>query len=873
MTSTATRLIQRRLEEAQGRFHFLRLLQHGGTYLAAVGLAWFLLLFSVYRSWLTSPTRYWTIFGLGAFLAALGALILLSVVYSQRRSRALLAASVEGSRPDLKDRLNTLVFLEQPRNARARRFFANAIAEQTPPALVPPPTAPLYPRGRAWAHFVVGVGCLLGAWGFLHRYQPLKNLVFERVSAGGPGIKPPEEAPFELKTKKATELNKKAWGEVRIVEPGHDQKLTKLDVIPLHIEMATRDPLATPVWTVSVNGQPETVHPLAAPTEPRFAAYSELLYLDELQVSDWDLVAYYAKTGTDQGDTYASQIYFIEIRPFRDDLLKATGGEGSEGYQMLNQLTQLTTEQSNLLRETHRHEQLAYDRPEQQTEDRRKLAGAESDLGLATRHVYADIASKMENSGIGEVLSHLDTAEGHMVKGGDALRSDVVSEGKGQEQQALTELIATRKALQKYMADHPDEFGGSGSGGDDEPTPTAEDAAHRLKALKEVAEFRNQEKAAQDALTDLAAQERKLAGTPYRELQKRGKELGDQQAELNQKLDDLAQAHPDLFKNSQDALTDAKADMRQAEEYLREKSYSADTTLLHASDKLTDLSRSLNGGNAQRDMDRAYAMKKAVDQSAQALHQAEAKPDALTPAQAQALADAAEQATQTLSDVSKDGFGPELGNSLSPAKQAELKQSLDKFAAGKGQARAQAAAGAAANLEAVSKAFDRSKPSAVQNMTKNDALGEGSGNSSGPGQPGGGAQGSGVDTLVEKLDSLALQDQNGHQLSPQDRQKERNELLAELEKVLPQQFGQSGSMVTVLTEAKTELTKPGNLPIDGEKLKHLREKLEAMQAEASEKKSKQDALNATSVADANRAPLSYRQRTQRYYEKLSELKP
>ena len=870
MTSPSTRLIQRRLDEAQGRFHFLRLLQHGGTFLAIVGLAWFLLLFCVSRRWLTSPTRYWTLFGLGAFAAALGALILLAVVYSQRRSRALLAASVEGSRPDLKDRLNTLVFLEQPRNARARRFFANAIAEQTPPALATPPAAPLYPRTRAWVHFAAGALCLLGAGGFLHRYQPLRNLVAERVSAAGPGIKPPEEAPFELKTRKAAELNKKAWGEVRIVEPGHDQKLTKLDVVPLHIEMATRDPLAAPIWATSVNGEPETVHPLAAPAEPRFAAYSELLYLDELQVSDWDLVAYYAKTDTDQGDSYASQIYFIEIRPFRDDLLKSTGGAGGKGYQMLNQLSQLTTEQSQLLRETHRHEQMKYDRPEQQTEDRRKLAGAESDLGLATRHVYADIASRMENSRVGEVLSHLDTAEGHMVKGSDALRSDVVPEGKAQEQQALTELIATRKALQKAINEHPEAFGGEGSGGDDEPTPTAEDAKNRLKALKEVAEFRHQEKAAQDALANLATEERKLARTPYRELQKRGKELGDKQAELNKKLDDLDQEHPDLFQHSQDALAAVRTDMHQAEDLLREKSYSADTTLLHASDKLTDLSRSLNAGDAQRDLDRAYALKKAIDQSAQALHQAEAKPDALTTGQAQALADAAKQATQTLKDVSKDGFGPELGNSLSPAKQADLNQSLDQFAAGKGQARAQAAGGAAADLDAVSKAFDQSKPASVQNMAKNDALGGGGG---GPGQPGGGARGSGVDAALEKLQSLALQDQNGHPLSPQDRQKERNALLAELEKLLPEQFGQTGSMVAVLTEARAELTKPGNLPVDGEKLKHLREKLETMQAEASEKKSKQEALSATSVADANRAPLSYRQRTQRYYEKLSELKP
>lgn len=869
MTPTATRLIQRRLDEAQNRFYRLRLLQHGGTLLAVVGVAWFLLLFRVYRGWLTSPSRYWTIFGVGAFLAGLTALVGLSIIVSRRRSRALLAASVEGARPELRDRLNTLIFLEQPRNARLRRFFAHAIAEQTPPALAAAPATPLYPRTRAWVHFAVGLLCLAGALGFLSRFRPLKNLVAERVSPVLPGIKPPEEAPFELKTKPPSELNKKSWGEVRIVEPGHDQKLTKLDVVPLRIEMAARDPLASPVWATSVNGEPEVVHPLTGATEPRYAAFSELLYLDELKVSDWDLVSYYAKTDTDQGDTYASQIYFVEIRPFRDDLLKQTGGAGSKGYQMLNQLSQLTTEQSRLLRETHRHEQMLYPRPELQTEDRRKLASGEADLALTAAHVYSDIVDKMENSEVGEILSHLDEASRHMTKGSEALRSDVVPEGKAREQQALAELIATRKAIQKALSENPQAFQGEDA---EENTPTADEKS-RLKALQEVAEFRDQEKAAESSLANLAAEEKKLARIPYRELQKRAKELGDKQAELNKRLDDLNGAHPELLAHAKEALDAAREDMDRAEKELREKDYSADTTLLHASDKLTDLSRSLGEGKAQRDLNNAYALKKELDRSARTFAQLETRPDASDPSQAKALADTTRQAAQMLKDSAGQGFGPELGNALSPEKQAQLGQALDKFAAGKGRARAQAAGEARADLEAVGKAFDSSKPGSVQNMAKNDALG-GGGSPGGSGEPGaGGGSAAQVDAVMEKLQSLALQDQNGHQLSPQDRQKERAGLLDELEKLLPQQFAGSDAVSAILLDAKAELTKPGNLPVDGEALKHLREKLETLQAEASEKKGKLDPLNGASVADASRAPLSYRQRTQRYYEKLSELKP
>ncbi len=70
--------------------------------------------------------------------------------------------------------------------------------------------------------------------------------------------------PFELVPGDVNETAKvqKPWGEVRIVTPGRDVKLTKIDVLPLQIEMAASAQLQNPAWITSINGGPEERHEL-----------------------------------------------------------------------------------------------------------------------------------------------------------------------------------------------------------------------------------------------------------------------------------------------------------------------------------------------------------------------------------------------------------------------------------------------------------------------------------------------------------------------------------------------------------------------------------------------------------------------------------
>ena len=160
---------------------------------------------------------------------------------------------------------------------------------------------------------------------------------------------------FKLPDTDATE-EKKPWSEVRITDPASDVKATKVDVVPLEIEAASNQPLKQVSWALSVDGGQELPRTLDAPSEPHYAVYQPAISLDELQLSDWDVVSYYAKASTDGGGNSSSDLYFIEIRPFREDILKMPGGEGGKAMQMLGELTGLIERQRLILRQTHRYD-------------------------------------------------------------------------------------------------------------------------------------------------------------------------------------------------------------------------------------------------------------------------------------------------------------------------------------------------------------------------------------------------------------------------------------------------------------------------------------------------------------------------------------
>src|SRR5262249_29728690 len=126
------------------------------------------------------------------------------------------------------------------------------------------------------------------------------------------------------------------------------------------------------------------------------------------------------------------------------------------------------------------------------TQDRNKLADAEGDLSASAQHLYAKMATEMENKPIGLALDNLAKAEKALGAASKGLHDNVMDKAQVDERQALSDLVAMRKMFQKAISDNPGAFQ------DNQQQEEGAPVADSFKKLNELAEFRNESKAAQD---------------------------------------------------------------------------------------------------------------------------------------------------------------------------------------------------------------------------------------------------------------------------------------------------------------------------------------------------------------------------------------
>ena len=113
----------------------------------------------------------------------------------------------------------------------------------------------------------------------------------------------------------------------------------------------------------SVNGGPEKTVPLYSKGAQSLTEVSggHTVYLEEMDVKPGDFVSYYAKatdTDTVKGPkSVSSDIYFIEVRPFRQDFRRAQsqagGGGGGGGGGQQNQAGALSEQQRQIMSATY----------------------------------------------------------------------------------------------------------------------------------------------------------------------------------------------------------------------------------------------------------------------------------------------------------------------------------------------------------------------------------------------------------------------------------------------------------------------------------------------------------------------------------------
>jgi hypothetical protein len=841
--------LESRLAQASRRWRWLRFWTHSGWLGTGVALLLLSAGVAAWRGWMRSPLVAGLAVAALILGAGLAALVLVVLAVVRRFPRGLGARAIERVHPGLLDRLNTLVDLEPGReDPRVSSYFRRIEAQARESVLFEHLPFPFSrrPALRAWAACLAAAA--VTAW-FYARFTPWRGLAFEdEVEAAAPAAEAPAA---ELKPPDADAAEvKRAWGEVRITEPGRDLKVTKVDVVPLQIEAASSEDLKRARWLTAVGGGTPKEHPLPAPSEPHYAVYQPLLYVDEFRLADWDVLSYYASAATG-GDSYASEIYFLEVRPFREDILKLPGGEGGKAYRFLSELTGLVDRQKHVLRETHGHLQRRYDTPALRQQDRRKLADAEADLQEASRHLYARVAG-LEHADVGSVLDALARAGDSLAQARQALQGDTPPVPP--EQEALTHLVATRKRMQKAIDESPGAFGEEGEDDGEERSPVADPP----DKLKQIAEFRNEEKAAREALDKAAREQARLAERSRTADAETLRELSRQQEEVRREVGDLQSEHPRVFKGAEKEAADAEAALRRAAEALARGEGGAAAAAGQARDKIEGLRKAVGRGADGRQLAQAYRLREMLETRAKELEQVEKAPGGFSDQEVSDRAEAARDTTRELKDLVEgspagDAFGAPLKEALGDGAQAARERALDALARPQSPAGRQRAAGESKDaLKGLGEAFDRSAPRVTREVREKDALSSGGEES--------------VSRGLEQLRGLMDPDR-ARPRTPEDEGKQRREALANLRRGATALYGRDQRAERLLQRAEEALKE--DQKIDGPRLRKLMDEIERFRVETSEARLTPDDPRVRHL-DPARLPPAYRDRIQRYFEKLSE---
>jgi hypothetical protein len=326
------RAIETTLSRAEFRWKWLRLLKFTGMLGILVCLVLLAFGEAILSGWAMTQGTAWMVL---LILLITGFIIWAAVcigILSGSAERRWLGRALEKTEPRFLDRLNTLLFLEKQLYDPRLESFAVRIARQTQTVLSEQTTPRPFQSTAALAWFAAFVAILTATVWFYAGTSPWSRLLVAGRSRSTPMA--PDHRPLELALPTNNVETTQPWGEVRITEPGTDLQVTKVDVVPMQIEAAANQPLKSVGWFSAVNGGEEAPHELPPPKEPRYALYQPVVYLDELHLTDWDVMTYYAKAHTDKAQGFASEVYFLEVRPFREDILKLPGGTGGRPTQL-----------------------------------------------------------------------------------------------------------------------------------------------------------------------------------------------------------------------------------------------------------------------------------------------------------------------------------------------------------------------------------------------------------------------------------------------------------------------------------------------------------------------------------------------------------
>jgi hypothetical protein len=358
---------------------------------------------------------------------------------------------------------------------------------------------------------------------------------------------------------------------VHFNKPGRDTNASPVEEVFAEVKADDDYGVKQVEMFYSVNGGAEkTVHLFGGSKSLPEVTASHTIYLEELGLKPGDFVSYYAKASdndaTDGSQTTTSDIYFVQIRPFKKDYKPAQSMAGMGGGGGGNQVNQLSQQQREIVAATFNivrdRAKMPADKFREQavflTLAQAKLRAQVEELSgkMNSRLDAVDPAFKTIAEALPKAAKEMEAAEGNL-KGLQA------KEALSPEQRALKLL---QDAEQQYEVQVAQQRGGGGGGGGQ--SQMSEDLADlfELELDKLANQYEMQQRAEQQGadkqVDEIAEKLKELARRQQQEAERQqrlaaagqqssGGGGGDAQRQLAKELEEAARRLEQLTREQQ----------------------------------------------------------------------------------------------------------------------------------------------------------------------------------------------------------------------------------------------------------------------------------------------------------------------------------
>jgi hypothetical protein len=246
------------------------------------------------------------------------------------------------------------------------------------------------------------------------------------------------------------------YAKIDIVAPESETRATPIEEVVVKGDADSDNGFSAVTMQASINGGDEKSIPIdpALFNKGGETKFDQSLLLDELGAQPYDVISYYLQ-GTSRHATplkVASQMQFIEVRPFREDIHKANGAEAAEkgSEKEFTSLNWLISQQIIIAKRTWilASNPLSSKDPAVVAETG-KSGVAQDKIAGKTHELYQEMT---QNGLPASIVDHLSQAETSMHQAVDEIKKPELLAASPLQRHALGELVEATKNFIKVMA-------------------------------------------------------------------------------------------------------------------------------------------------------------------------------------------------------------------------------------------------------------------------------------------------------------------------------------------------------------------------------------------------------------------------------------